>query len=783
MIKKLTTIALLFLLFKMSFAQGNPTIQSIINATNLDSLMFSIEELSGEVSTIIDGSVYTITSRHKFSDGNAKAAVYLKQRLDSYGLTAFYQNFGSLGINVLAEKTGTEFPNQKIIICGHYDSMPSGSTAPGADDNGSGTAAVIEAARVLQNYSFPYTIVFALWDEEEQGLVGAHHYSDVAAAAGDSILGVVNMDMIAWDQNDDGVVRVHTRDINESNAIADKMVELNSVHSIGLTPIIEDPGTGASDHAAFWSNNYSAILLIEDDVSDFNNYYHTVNDLMIHFNQPFFRKCAQLGIATTVALAMNLNIVIDHTPFASVDYSSDIILSANISSGLTLGTGASGPRLYYRTDNGGGFTSFFEIEGIPVVPIENSGEYSFTIPAQMLGTKVQYYLAAQDSASTLVTTLPSGGSGFNPAGSVAPPNAYQFYVAPIDLVFDDDATNTSNWQTIGNWNTTTSKYVSGPSSFTDSPSGSYANNQTVTFTTAQYLDLDDAIGSVLKFQTQWDIESNWDYGQVQISTDGTTWQPMQGNYTQDASGSFQPSGEPVYDGAQLSWVEEEIDLTPFIGQQIKLRFALYSDQSVTEDGWYVDDIVIENYGIVPVELTSFTYQTNDNIVILNWETATELNNQGFEVHRSIDKENWQLISFLDGKGTTSNSNSYSVSDEPNQYGQLYYRLKQIDFNGTFKIYGPIEVEFTGSMDYALEQNYPNPFNPTTKIRFSIPKEENVKVIVTNSLGQQVVELLNSKLEAGRHELNFNAVNYSSGVYFYQIQAGEYSEVRKMMLLK
>ena len=116
---------------------------------------------------------------------------------------------------------------------------------------------------------------------------------------------------------------------------------------------------------------------------------------------------------------------------------------------------------------------------------------------------------------------------------------------------------------------------------------------------------------------------------MQISTDGTTWQPMQGNYTQAASGSFQPSGEPVYDGTQLSWVEEEIDLTPFIGQQIKLRFALYSDQSVTEDGWYVDDIVIENYGIVPVELTSFTYQTNENNVILNWETATELNNQGF----------------------------------------------------------------------------------------------------------------------------------------------------------
>jgi hypothetical protein len=780
MMKKLTTILLLLALFKISFSQGHPTIQSIVDETNLDSLLFSVAELSGEVSTIINGAPYTITSRHKFSDGNAKAAVYLKQRLERYGLTSFYQNFDALGINVLAEKIGTEFPNQKFIICGHYDSQPSGSTAPGADDNGSGTAAVIEAARIFQNYSFPYTIVFALWDEEEQGLIGAEHYSDVAAAAGDSILGVVNMDMIAWDENDDGVVRVHTRNINESMAISDKMVELNTIHNIGLTTIIENPGTGASDHAAFWSNNYSAILLIEDDVSDFNNYYHTINDLMIHFNQPYFRKCAQLGIATTAALAMNLNIVIDHIPFASVDYSSDIMLTANIASGLTIGAGTSGPRLFYRTDSGSGFSDFIEVEGLPV---DNSGIYNFTIPAQSLGTKVQYYLAAQDSASTIVTTLPNGGNGFNPAGNIAPLNVYQFYVAPIDLVFDDNAVSMANWQASGNWNTTTSKYVSSPSSFTDSPGGNYSNNQTVTLTTLDFITLGDAIGSVLKFQTQWNIESDWDYGQLQISTDGTSWQALQGIYTEPGTGTFQPTGEPVYDGAQATWVEEEIDLTPFVGQQIKLRFLLKSDVSLTEDGWYIDDIVIENYGIVPVELTSFTYQTNDNNVVLTWQTATELNNQGFEVHKSIDKENWQLISFIDGHGTSSNPNSYSFSHEPKQFGQLYYRLKQLDFDGTFKIYGPIEVEFTGSMDYALEQNYPNPFNPTTKIRFSIPKEENVKIVITNSLGQQVAELLNSKLEAGRHELEFKANGYSSGVYFYQIQAGEYSEVRKMMLLK
>ena len=184
-------------------------IQTIINQTNIDSLTFFVEELSGEVQTIIGGSPYTIVSRHKNNPSNDKAADYIKQKLESYGLTAYDQWWSGTGRNVYATQPGTLYPNKKYIICAHYDDMPSGSVAPGADDNASGTAAVLEAARIFTQYASKYTIIYALWDEEEQGLIGSAYYAQQAAIAGDSIMGVINMDMIAWDFDMYNVLKIH----------------------------------------------------------------------------------------------------------------------------------------------------------------------------------------------------------------------------------------------------------------------------------------------------------------------------------------------------------------------------------------------------------------------------------------------------------------------------------------------------------------------------------------------------------------------------------------------
>jgi hypothetical protein len=595
--KKIILVLMLIITAQSYLYSQHPTVQAIINQTNLDSLVYFVKELSGEVQTIINGSPYTIVSRHKNNPSNDKAADYIKQKLNSYGFATYDQWFSSTGRNVYGVQPGTEFPNQKYIICAHYDDMPSGSVAPGADDNGSGTAAVIEAARIFSNYSFPFTIIYALWDEEEQGLVGSAYYAQQAANAGDSIIAVLNMDMIAWDSNNDSVAEIHVRPIANSIEIKDKMVEVNSTYSIGVNLSIINPGLTASDHASFWNKNYSAILLIENYYGDFNNYYHTVNDKLMYFNLPYFHKLSKLTLGTLATLALNLDLRINHTPIASRDNTNDIETTADILTGLDIGTGINAPRLYYRKNSGTGWSEFYPVVGSPVYA---SGTYTFVIPGQSLGTIVQYYLAAQDNNSTISVTLPAGGGGFSPPGTTPPGQFFRFYVAPINIAFSDSALNLSNWTSAGGWGTTSSKYTSAPYSFTDSPSGNYPNNANATLTLNSNINLNGYIGATLEFQTQWDIEADWDYGQVLISTNnGSSWTPLAGLYTNPGVGSFQPPGEPLYDGTQLTWVKESMDLSDYLGQQIKLRLLLKSDGYVQADGWYVDDINLIVYEYVP----------------------------------------------------------------------------------------------------------------------------------------------------------------------------------------
>ena len=607
--KKFIPILLFGVLFVQTIAYSqSPVVQSILEEMSIDTIIYFARELTGDVETIINGTPYTIQSRNKNQPGNDKAADYIQQKLEFYGLEVYNQSFSSSGRNVYGVQTGTEFPNQKYIICAHYDDMPSGSLAPGADDNGSGTVAVLEAARVLSQYSFPYTILYALWDEEEQGLVGARYFAQNAASQGDSILGVINMDMISYDSNDDGNADVHTKSVGESHALKDKMLETNLTYGIGLDLDVIDPGTPQSDHQAFWENGFTAILLIEDD-NDFHAFYHTVNDLISYYNQPYLEKMAKLSVATLATLALNLDLRIIHTPIASRDNSDDIDCTAEIITGLDIGTGDASPRLYYRSNIGAGWSDFYEVIGIGE---SINASYDFTIPGQSLGTIVQYYIAAQDADSSIVATLPTGGSGYNPPGSTPPEDLFQFFVATTSIAFEDNAMNTNNWTATGNWDITNQKYVSEPSSFTDSPSGNYPSNNTATFEYDGSVDLTEILGATIEFQTQWDIESDWDYGQFHISTDlGNNWIPIEGLFTNPGTGSFQPNGEPVYDGTQLSWVQESVDISEYIGEQITFRFLLKTDQNVVADGWYFDDLKVVLYESVPVDVNDFAGMIED----------------------------------------------------------------------------------------------------------------------------------------------------------------------------
>jgi len=494
--KKLLLLVFSLLIFQCTSFTQSPVIQNIINQTNIDSLTFFVEELSGEVQTVIGGSPYTILSRNKNQPGNNKAADYIKQKLNSYGLVTYDQNFSSSGRNVYGVQLGSLYPNKKYIICAHYDDMPSGTTAPGADDNASGTAAVIEAARIFTQYDSKYTIIYALWDEEEQGLIGSAYYALQASNAGDSIMGVINMDMISYDSNSDSKAEIHTRPIASSVSLKDNMIQVNSLYNVGLTFSVINPGATWSDHASFWTRNFGAICLIELD-GDFNAYYHTVNDKIQYFNMPYYLKMSKAAYGTVATLAQ----------------------------------------------------------------------------------------------------------------------------------------------------------------LTD---------------------------------------------------------------------------------------------------------------------------------IVPVEMLTFIASVRNSSVELLWSTATELNNRGFEVERSVnDQNNFVTIGFVDGEGNSTEINYYSFTDNPQLSGinQIYYRLKQVDFDGTYSYSDVVNVTYDVPAEFVLNQNYPNPFNPSTTISYFVPKESFVSIKIYDFLGREVTTLVSEMKSTGSYELAFDASNIPSGTYFYTMTADGYASTKKMILLK
>ena len=193
---------------------------------------------------------------------------------------------------------------------------------------------------------------------------------------------------------------------------------------------------------------------------------------------------------------------------------------------------------------------------------------------------------------------------------------------------------------------------------------------------------------------------------------------------------------------------------------------------------------------IPVELTSFSISKILNGVELHWTTVTELNNYGFEIQRKTDNEGFTTIGFVKGQGTSSVKSNYSFSDQHINPGKFQYRLKQIDFDGTYKYSKVIEIDLSPILSYTLEQNYPNPFNPSTSIKYSIPSDIStegkylrVSLKVYDVLGNEVITLVNEEKPAGYYEVELNIFFLPSGIYFYKLQAGTFIKTRKMILIK
>lgn len=191
---------------------------------------------------------------------------------------------------------------------------------------------------------------------------------------------------------------------------------------------------------------------------------------------------------------------------------------------------------------------------------------------------------------------------------------------------------------------------------------------------------------------------------------------------------------------------------------------------------------------LPVELTSFSAATIGSKVKLSWNTATEINNYGFAIERKVGSPqssvgNYEKIGFVNGNGNSNSPKSYSFVDDKVSAGKYLYRLKQIDNDGQFEYSKTVEINFNAPKKFELSQNYPNPFNPSTTISYNILEASNVKLTIYNLLGQEIKTLVNEFKEAGVHTINFNASELNSGLYIYKLQAGAFSQTRKMTLIK
>lgn len=248
----------------------------------------------------------------------------------------------------------------------------------------------------------------------------------------------------------------------------------------------------------------------------------------------------------------------------------------------------------------------------------------------------------------------------------------------------------------------------------------------------------------------------------------------------------------IFEEPTLPGIEPTPDLGPHSGSNdpsdigaLVLLQSSSSSANILVDGIRVS--TTWNEAPLPVELTSFTYEVNGNNIMLNWLTATETNNFGFEILRKRIEEDWQKIGFVEGHGTTLQPHNYRFIDENLNKGTYSYRLKQLDTDGSFEYSSIISIEVGGPRTTQLAQNYPNPFNPFTTINYSVEAQGFVKLAIFDILGHEIRTLVEQNQSAGDYSVSWDGKNANgqaaaSGIYFYSLKIQDRTEILKRMIL-
>ncbi|MCF8403925.1 MAG: M28 family peptidase [Bacteroidales bacterium] len=574
----------------------DPDIVSMINAVDTNIYLTNLQHLQD------------YGTRNAYTAQSVQAQNWLKSKFESYGyateLFDFTMPSGPASDNVLATKPGTKYPNEYVVIGGHYDSYSYSGNAPGADDDGTGTCGVLEAARVMASYDFDRTIIFCCWSGEEYGLYGSGAWASWAQGQNMDILGYFNIDMCGYRYPGDPI---HTDIIAPSSAqpLVDFYMDVCSLY---LPDFIVEMGSlsgGDSDHTSFNNNGYMGIFPFEDS-QHYSPYIHTSNDVIgtsvnslemaMTFTQAAIASVASM--ANYLAPPQNLAAIsgddfieLSWDPLVDVDhyniYRDGILLDATTD-------------LFYVDENVVEYTT-----------------YVYYVTAVFTGT----FEETSPSNTVTITLLPR-----------------------MSFPFTDDFESGANYWTFeGSWGLSTNSYHSSSHSLTESPTGNYTNNLSIvsglyTFSLAYTSE------ASISFWTKYTMETNYDYMYFEISTNGTTWTILD-----------------TYNGTQSSWVQKTYSLTGYLGENsVMMRFRFYSDYSVTKDGMYIDDFSINK--TTELNIKAFLegpYEGTEMNTALNSKDLLPLNQpfdtspwnySGTESVASIPNENivdWVLIEIRD----------------------------------------------------------------------------------------------------------------------------------------
>ncbi len=745
----------------------------IVGEVNLDSLVRHVEILSGERAVVINSNTVTIVSRHANDPGNDQAADYIQQQLERYGLTVTNQIYSPTGRNVFAIQTGTDYPDQQIIIGAHYDSMPAGAISPGADDNASGVAAVLESARILFTRDISYTLIYALWDEEELGVWGSEAYAIEASANNDQIICMVNVDMIGWDSNDDGVFLINT--MEHSLDYSNSALSTNDRFDIELTPQIVNPGSG-SDNLPFWWNGFQAIGFEEDYFNDWNANYHTTDDRIENFNLPFFHNCAKVIIGTVATLAqgyqefsqINYNNLLNDTEEIANSNPVSIIISESNDYPLDYST------LKIISGLDGSFT-----DSTAMTPSGEEDIYVGNIPASNAAGIIGYFIS--------VHTL--DGLGIRePYG--APLQYHSFNVGPDHIPPQID-------------------YIS---NIVDQlyPNGSEDIMVQAT----------DNIG-VQSVAIKWRIND----GEIESAL--AAYQPDLVYYIGTLEWSSVETGDSISYWVEVIDSSSNHNLAISEGQSFSISSHYYIgdfEGQIPETNWELGSWGVQffnqDYGNCLNDSPGERYQPNSinqctlkdalNLTYFDHAylnfcsiSALELNHDFGYLQVSTDSISWENKASVTGLWEIEDT--YISLDDLIGEDSVYIRLLMTS-DSTVEYFGwyvddivlVLNQEMPASSiddgtsipgSFVLFQNYPNPFNPTTTIQYELPNRSNVQITIYDLLGKKVATLVSETQAAGFKSVQWDATNVPSGVYFYRITARFNSDkvsrtiTKKLLLLK